>query len=687
MTMDLLPVPKVVREGKGRLALPGRVYVVLEPGSEAINGLGVTRFAEEAARVTGREFGIVAGRAKDGEAGIRVRVDGGMNGRLAEGIRRQAYRLTISRAGIEVIGAGAAGVFYGLQTLLQILREEAWRETRNAKRETQNEGIGGRGQGKGIVLPCVEIEDWPDFARRGVYLDTARGKVPRVETLLGLIEDLARLKYNELQLYVENNFAFRRHPEMWADTDPLTGEELRRLDAACRERHMEFVPSLTSLGHFEKILARSKYRHLAEAEPEQLVAIGAPCWHKEGPWSLCVTDAGAKKLLAEMYEEFLPNFSSGEFNICCDEAYDLGRVRSKKAAERKGTGRLYVEWVKYCAKLARKHGKRIQMWGDIILKYPELIGELPADATLLEWGYEAEHPFEEECGVIEKRLEGKGKGERTKDKGKGRGYYVAPGTSSWLTFGGRSRNALVNIHRAAEAGLRHGARGILVTDWGDIGHQQMLGVSYLALAYGAGAGWDVAATPVPGDRGRKGKTQKAELKSMLGAISRQVFGDASGRWAGLAYELGLTYERLGRLRKNGSAEFFLFREKWEEEDWVKKVPARGLERARRAAERLRGEFGELESMREDGELLRKEFAFTCRVIEHTCRRTWVRKAWLAGRRGGEMRQRLAELERESRELGQEFNKLWRARNKRSRVEDVRKEFRRLALEYRRAGAV
>src|SRR5262249_44467524 len=159
----------------------------------------------------------------------------------------------------------------------------------------------------------IIIEDFPNFPRRGVYHDTARGKVPTLDTLLHLVDDLAHLKYNEFQLYIENNYQFRKHPDMYDDTTPLTSEELLTLDAACRARHIDFVPSLTSLGHFEKILNRPRYRPLAEAEPEQLKAINATCWYEAAPWSLCTTDPAAKQFLKEMYDEFVPNFSSPQF--------------------------------------------------------------------------------------------------------------------------------------------------------------------------------------------------------------------------------------------------------------------------------------------------------------------------------------------------------------------------------------
>ncbi len=103
-----------------------------------------------------------------------------------------------------------------------------------------------------------------------------------------------------------NNFQFRKFPEMYDDTGPFTAEELLRLDAACRARHMDFVPSLTSLGHFERILSRPKFMHLAEAEPAELKAIRAAVWHEAGPWSLCVTDPTPKRLCWRICMRTLP---------------------------------------------------------------------------------------------------------------------------------------------------------------------------------------------------------------------------------------------------------------------------------------------------------------------------------------------------------------------------------------------
>ena len=81
----------------------------------------------------------------------------------------------------------------------------------------------------------------------------------------------------------------------------------------------------------------------------------------------------------------------------------------------------------------------MMFWGDIILHKPELIPELPKDVIALNWGYDADHPFD------------RGR-EAFRDAGVP--FYVCPGTSSWITLAGRTDNAIANLRDAATNGLQ-----------------------------------------------------------------------------------------------------------------------------------------------------------------------------------------------------------------------------------------
>lgn len=700
--LHLLPQPRSLTFEKGAFSLRREMFIVLHPSPATRDLFAAERFEIEAESLCDTRFRIaVAAASVEPRREIRVLPDEAIG-------HEQGYRLRISPEGITLQARTAAGTFYAFQTLLQIVRETAY--TRAGKGRAAGGGAVG-----GLKLPALTIEDHPDYARRGVYHDTARGKVPTVDTLLQLIDDLGHLKINEFQLYIENNFEFRKHPEMYDDTSPFTAEELLLLDSACRARHIDFVPSLTSLGHFDKILRRPAFRHLAEVEPADLKKQGVETW-SEDPWTLCVTDPAAKDFLRDMYDEFVPNFSSRQFNICCDESWDLGKGRSKAAAEalgEKGTTRLYVQWIAFCNQMARAHGKRIQMWGDIILHHPELIAELPRDATLLEWGYESHHAFDEHCRTIAERLKSTDSatpGEGGEGPGNiSRQFYVAPGTASWLSFATRSRNALGNIHNAAAAGLKHGAAGLLVTDWGDYGHQQMLGVSLLPFAYAAGASWNLAATPNPapaaapdwstGTAPRADKALDRALRPFLEAASLQLFHDPSRRFAGLVYDLGLTYERFSWQRFNGSLDWFLFREKFDFANYVNRASEKDLKVVIAACEAVLPQILTTDIRHPHATILQSELAFTAKEIVHTCRRTLLRKQWLAAdpaARNPEhellrakpavalprtFKGQIKALAKEAAGLERDFETLWMARNKRSRLEDNLAEFRRLREEY------
>ncbi len=375
--------------------------------------------------------------------------------------RPQSYRILVGHDKAEVSAHDPAGLFYAAVTLAQLARL------------SEN------------VLPGCEILDSPDFFVRGVMLDISRDKVPTMKTLYWLADTLAGLKVNHLQLYTEHAFAYRGHEEVWREASPVTGEEIRLLDSYCRARHIDLVPNQNSFGHLERWLALPGYNHLAE-----LPQGGAPLpWGgtRDKPGTLCPTDPQSLAFLAGLYDQILPNFSSGLFNVGCDETFDLrGAGRSAARVRELGEGRVYLEFLKKIHALVTERGRRMAFWGDIIIRHPELVPELPPDSLALEWGYEADHPFDTHGAIF---------------AASGIPFYVCPGTSSWNSLAGRTSNMLDNMGSAALNGLKHGASGYLMTDWGDWGHWQPLAVSLPGFAYGAAVAWGHANNvnlPLPG---------------------------------------------------------------------------------------------------------------------------------------------------------------------------------------------
>ena len=359
------------------------------------------------------------------------------------------------------------------------------------------------------------------FKVRSYMLDISRDKVPTMDTLRLIVDILAKFDYNQFQLYTEHTFAYSAHGEIWKNASPVTPSEIRELDAYCAMRGIELVPNQNSFGHMERWLVHPDYNHLAEL-PEG----GAPLpWggFKKFPTTLCPTNPESLEFLAGLYDELLPNFGSDLFNIGCDETFDLLGKKGRSSAEvaKYGEGRVYLEFLKKVVSLARDRGKKAMFWGDVILKHPELVKELPRDAIALDWGYEGNHPFEKEARQFAES---------------GFEFYVCPGTSSWNSLSGRVENMRQNLQEAERAGRMYGAKGYMVTDWGDFGHWQPLAASLPGIILG-------------GNFALNGpKAAKMDLEDSLNAVMGVPLG-------GTLLRLGTLYLRGGALRVN-STELF-----------------------------------------------------------------------------------------------------------------------------------
>ncbi|MDD5459760.1 MAG: family 20 glycosylhydrolase [Phycisphaerae bacterium] len=364
--------------------------------------------------------------------------------RLSRSIKGQpeSYKITITKDGIKIISHTDAGTYYAIGTLIDLVKINGWR-----------------------LASCI-IEDWPDFGRRGVYLDVSRGKVPKIETIKELVQRLAHWKINELQLYIENVFTFIRHPKIGKGYDPFTPQDILDIQDYCKARHIRMVGSLASFGHMEKILALNEYCHLGELP-------GFNGWR--GGTTLFPADPKSIKLVGELYEEFVPLFKAEDFNICGDEPWELGKGRSKAWVQRIGAGQVYLSYFKKLCDLCRKYGKRPNAWADIVLQYPQILSDIPKDVVMLNWDYNVDGERMRRTGEIAKA---------------GLDFMVCPGTSGWNTHGTRLENAIGNVSQFAAQGRKYNAQGLLNTDWGDNGHRNMLGVSLHGFAHGAAHSWN-----------------------------------------------------------------------------------------------------------------------------------------------------------------------------------------------------
>ncbi len=476
----------------------------------------------------------------------------------------QGYYLSIKPNLILIKGIDNAGLYYGVQTLRQIIL-----------------------QSKGGKLPCMEIKDWPDFLNRGVMLDISRDKVYSMETLKMLIDEFSSWKFNQLQLYTEHTFAYKGHELVWKNSSPLTPEEIQELDRYCSERFIELVPNQNSFGHMSRWLVHSEYQYLAETTKP----VRTP-WNtiQIEPYSLAPVLPESLEFVSSLYDQLLPNFSSKIINIGCDETFDIGTGLSKDAVKEKGVGQVYVDYLLSLYRNLKQRGYTMQFWGDIILEHPELIPQLPQDSIALNWGYEADHPFENET---------------EKFKNAGIPYYVCPGTSSWNTIAGRTENMMENIRNASYYGMKNGACGFLVTDWGDNGHWQQLPISYPGLAYAAQQAW---------------LSDKGSMDSLSKVLDKIVFRDSSETIGKFLLDLGQLYQAWGKKIHNSSPLFWTLQLNTDEIISRSNVDPKIIRMTLEDLTNNETVLGNFQLQRSDANLIYDELNITIQLLKLACRR-------------------------------------------------------------------
>ncbi|NLX99132.1 MAG: family 20 glycosylhydrolase [Rhodopirellula sp.] len=439
LELRLVPFPKQVRQTDGTFPLD-RSLVFEAPETVA------TRFAHQ----LGQELSLagmpvpetvaVAGRGY----WFRLAKDGG--GRVPsapqyrDGAGEEDYVLNVGPEEIICIATGEEGLYYGLQTVRQLIRANRL----------------------GNALPNLAIADWPSLRWRCFQDDMTRGPSSKLGTLEDEVALGSELKMNLFTYYMEHQYAFKKHPLIGPENGSLTPEDLAALVDYAKPLYVDILGNQQSFGHFGHILAHDRYAHL-----------------RETPSLLSPVAEDSYRLLDDFYSEVCPLLPFPWFNVCCDETWGLGEGPSKQLAEEIGVGGVYVRHVRRVHDLLKdKYDKRMMMWGDIILQHPDKLDQVPKDTIMLTWGYGPRESFEHQIlPFVELGYE----------------FFVCPGVSNWSRILPDFGVATTNIGNFVRDGAKHGALGMLNTAWEDDG-EALNAPKWHGYAWGAECAWNASTT-------------------------------------------------------------------------------------------------------------------------------------------------------------------------------------------------
>jgi len=349
-----------------------------------------------------------------------------------ERLGEEGYRITVSPKQIVIDAPTQTGVFYGVQTLAQLIKDPAL-----------------------TALPCMVIHDWPAYAFRGIMDDISRGPLPNREYIKQQIRRFASMKLNMMSFYIEHVVRTESHPE-FAPPEAISIEEWEYLSDYASRYHIQLVGSFQSLGHFRNILQHPQFSHLGVTE--RMLYPGKP---------------EAIAFLKDIYREMLPAFNSNFFNINGDEAFDLGRGDTKALSDSIGQAKLYAHHVVPLLEYVIAQGKRPMMWGDIALAHPDIFTYLPEETIILAWDYSAKTSFADWIDPIREA---------------GFSYMVCPGILNSNRILPNFDESLLNIGEFVNEGFEKEALGVLTTVWDD-GGRHFFQRDWYGVAYAADQSW------------------------------------------------------------------------------------------------------------------------------------------------------------------------------------------------------
>ena len=470
-TLRLVPLPREITAGRA-IALSGGIAVETPADS-------ADRFAATDLRDALRERGVriasaapsatvvflrarsAAGRAALARAGLT----------FSDSMSAEGYAIATEETRLLVIGASAAGVFYGAQTVKQLVD----------------------GRGSAARLRTARVRDWPAMRYRGIQDDLSRGPVPTLEYQKEQIRRFAEFKLNVYSPYFEHTLAYASHPLAAPPGGAMTRTQVRELVAWAKRYHIDVIPEQEAFGHLHHLLKWELYAPIAETPHGHVIAPGQPA---------------SMALIKSLFAEIDSLFPSKFVHLGADETFELGRGQTAERVRRDGIGPVYLQFLRDITDSLRPTGKRFLFWGDVAGNHPDLVKTLPKDMIAVPWVYWL---------TSVANLEGTVK----PWKDAGMEFWVAPGVNNWNRVYPDNSVALRNIQEFVATGQRMGATGMLNTSWDDDG-DALFDQTWYGVLWGAAASWQPGESDIAQFERSFGRVFHGDTSGAIDAAQRKL---------------------------------------------------------------------------------------------------------------------------------------------------------------------
>lgn len=267
----------------------------------------------------------------------------------------EGYILTLSNDEVELIAKTEAGLFYGSQTLEQLI--ESAKDHQKA-------------------IPACKIIDYPKMRYRAVHFDV-KHHLDHIKRYYEIIDKLAKYKINAIIFEFEDKLQFRTHPKV-GSPQAISMDEMKNLTNYARERYIEITPKVQGLGHVNYILKHPEYIHLREI-----------------PWNhyaFCPLHEGTYQVVFDLFRDAMEATPGSKyFHIGGDEVGQMMGVcpRCTQFVEKEGKTALYLYWLNRACEFIVDNGRTPIFWDDMLFHTVDLLGTIfydkPAEEVAEKW--------------------------------------------------------------------------------------------------------------------------------------------------------------------------------------------------------------------------------------------------------------------------------------------------------------
>lgn len=401
VSIPLIPQPVELATVKGEFTLTAatQIKIPLMKNPEVLKA--ATLFATQARKATGFPLPVQT----TGQAGPNNQIELSLNTTPKKDLGEEGYTLKVTQTGVSIAANKPAGLFYGLQTLLQLL-----------PKEIESKELVGR---KSWQVPCVVIKDYPRFAWRGLMFDVSRHFFTKAE-VKQFIDDMVKYKYNLLHLHLTDDQGWRIEikslPKLtevgaWrpdrtgffgtfsqADsTEPktyggfYTHEDIKELVQYASERFVNILPEVDVPGH--SMAAVAAYPELSCTPGNYQVSYGEKFmqWNGDGTFyalvdnTLCPANEQVYTFLDKVFTEVAQLFPFGYIHMGGDECAKNFWEKSdaiKQLQQKENLKDLHEVqsyFVKRVGKIIESKGKKMMGWDEI------LEGGIAPGAAVMSW--------------------------------------------------------------------------------------------------------------------------------------------------------------------------------------------------------------------------------------------------------------------------------------------------------------